>query len=295
MNGTDYTFDGIAQWIASADWTTQRDCAVFYCGWSEERPAIRYGDEAPKLAALGPRCIIEVDAGRELQAKIDAAGAAEQLTEQEKKELWQLASAKFAEAASGHVLLLSDEAKPHYVFIATELPILLNNDKVTDINGVPRKTLCAIRDAMMAEAEGKAMALEEERRLEKTAMLAAHARISNGLEAQERRERERAIEQHNEIFEREVGVRLQERTKEEAALRAARRELVREPMQREAGHSYDNAKSLEEEREAERQRKEIEERARRLARELEEMRQRMLRQQSEQQSAGHSHSLGHGY
>jgi RHS repeat-associated protein len=54
---------------------------------------------------------------------------------------WSQASEKYAKGASGDIIAHVNGAKSDRVFATIELPILLDNEKVTTINGVPRKFL----------------------------------------------------------------------------------------------------------------------------------------------------------
>jgi hypothetical protein len=54
---------------------------------------------------------------------------------------WSMASKRYAEGASGDVTAYVQGASPNRVFAQTELPILLQNEKVETINGIPRKLL----------------------------------------------------------------------------------------------------------------------------------------------------------
>uniref|UniRef100_UPI00260E04F4 hypothetical protein n=1 Tax=Seonamhaeicola sp. TaxID=1912245 RepID=UPI00260E04F4 len=60
--------------------------------------------------------------------------------------LWDDASQRFAEAASGDVRVIAPYGKSETVFAQTELPTLLNNEKVTTIDGIPRSQLVQLRD-----------------------------------------------------------------------------------------------------------------------------------------------------
>lgn len=63
------------------------------------------------------------------------------LSEEDVKEIWQAASEKYADQASGKVYCYVQGAREESIFIEKELPILLGNDKVTHINEIPREEL----------------------------------------------------------------------------------------------------------------------------------------------------------
>lgn len=60
--------------------------------------------------------------------------------------LWDNASKRFAELVTGDVRFIGPNAKPDRVFAQTELPTLLDNPRVTSIEGIPREQLLLIRD-----------------------------------------------------------------------------------------------------------------------------------------------------
>ncbi len=53
-------------------------------------------------------------------------------------EIWRLASRRFIAGASGNVTAFVDNADPRSVFRSEELPAILNNPKITTINGVDK-------------------------------------------------------------------------------------------------------------------------------------------------------------
>lgn len=55
--------------------------------------------------------------------------------------VWSKASRRYAGDASGHVTAYVEGASPDRVFAQQELPVLLDNEKVEMINGIPRKFL----------------------------------------------------------------------------------------------------------------------------------------------------------
>lgn len=58
--------------------------------------------------------------------------------------IWDEISARFARETSGSVRVLMSPDKLDGVFAQTELPILLDNPAVTDIEGIPRTHLAEI-------------------------------------------------------------------------------------------------------------------------------------------------------
>lgn len=57
---------------------------------------------------------------------------------QKAAEIWRLASRRFIEAASGNVTAFVDNADPRSVFLSEELPMILQNPKISTINGTDK-------------------------------------------------------------------------------------------------------------------------------------------------------------
>ncbi len=62
----------------------------------------------------------------------------------EADKIWSRASTRYAESASGDVTAYVRGASPDRVFGSTELPVLLKNQQVTSINGIPRDRLASM-------------------------------------------------------------------------------------------------------------------------------------------------------
>jgi hypothetical protein len=62
--------------------------------------------------------------------------------------LWDSASRRFAENASGDVRVLAPVSDLTRVFAQTEIPALLNNANVTHIEGIAKEDLIRIRDSL---------------------------------------------------------------------------------------------------------------------------------------------------
>lgn len=68
------------------------------------------------------------------------------LSRQQADQVWGKASVKYASEASGSCRCFIVKAPSERVFRNHELAALLNNDKVTDLNNIPRQTLKSIHD-----------------------------------------------------------------------------------------------------------------------------------------------------
>ena len=70
--------------------------------------------------------------------------------------VWQLASRRFIESASGNITAFVDNADPRSVFRSEELPAILENDKITTINGIEKRLFASrfeeFQDATSEEA-----------------------------------------------------------------------------------------------------------------------------------------------
>jgi hypothetical protein len=64
--------------------------------------------------------------------------------------LWNLASTRYAQTASGDVISISPYNRADSAWVQYELPALLANDNVTSINGIARETLVAKYDAILS-------------------------------------------------------------------------------------------------------------------------------------------------
>ncbi|WP_413603013.1 hypothetical protein [Curtobacterium sp. Curtsp57] len=69
--------------------------------------------------------------------------------------MWDKASMRYAEAASGDVVLFGPNAREDRIFSLIELPTLMNNPAVTSINGHSKSELAAIASEWEASAWGR--------------------------------------------------------------------------------------------------------------------------------------------
>lgn len=87
------------------------------------------------------------------------------LSREEADQVWAAASVKYAGEASGSCRCFIANAPAERVFRKHELAALLNNDKVTDLNNIPRQTLKSIHDqspdAAFSAVEQADLALRE--------------------------------------------------------------------------------------------------------------------------------------
>lgn len=123
------TADNIAK---KGDFTTKPDSSVFYSGKGNR-------DKALASIQSGGQPIDSTPGGRALDGE-NLYGEAS-LLRPEADSYWSTASRRFAESASGNVTAYVKGAQPDRVFGSTELPVLLRNPKVTNINGIPRSVL----------------------------------------------------------------------------------------------------------------------------------------------------------
>lgn len=94
-----------------------RDKAFNYVKEHPERTVIEHTDCGAKLVELG---LLSAECG---------------LSPDEISDIWSVASKRFIEIAEGNVIAFVDGVDSRSVFITSELPALLNNDKVKTVNG----------------------------------------------------------------------------------------------------------------------------------------------------------------
>ncbi len=99
-------------------------------------------DAADKLGEKGFVKIAETKDGKLL----DEATVTKKFGQEEGEEIWKEASVKYAEEAKGRVTCYGLGAKKDTIFLKKELPTLLENEKVTFINGIPREELKSMYD-----------------------------------------------------------------------------------------------------------------------------------------------------
>jgi hypothetical protein len=115
--------------IREESFTPDENKAVFYSGkGNEERAymAFERGEVQPIYSTIGGNRLYIPDR-RELY------------TQEISLEMWEKASTKYAESARGQVQTFVCGARADGVFRSVELEELINNEKVTEINGVPRE------------------------------------------------------------------------------------------------------------------------------------------------------------
>lgn len=84
--------------------------------------------------------------GKWLEGQKLYEAATSPLSRSEADEVWATASAKYASEASGNCRCFIINAPAHRVFRRYEFARLLNNDRVTNLNNIPRETLKTIYD-----------------------------------------------------------------------------------------------------------------------------------------------------
>ena len=90
------------------------------------------GPAGPERDALYNRVLIGNDASGTTRITSDS--------------LWDDASRRFAQNATGTISIIAPEGEAFKIFAQTELPALLDNPNVTHIDGIPREQLIAMRD-----------------------------------------------------------------------------------------------------------------------------------------------------
>lgn len=83
--------------------------------------------------------VMHTDAQKALDA-LPLFGKESPFTIEEGVDISAVLSARFAHQAHGNVMVFCDKVSDRSTFFTIELPILLQNDKVGTINGVPKET-----------------------------------------------------------------------------------------------------------------------------------------------------------
>ncbi|MBG0809498.1 hypothetical protein IY145_08910 [Methylosinus sp. H3A] len=128
----------IAAIADEASVATPKDKAVFYSGEGNRKKALA-------AAERGSVPIDKTECGRALEAE-NLYSEANELRNRTADGYWTRASQRFAENASGDVTAYVHGASPDRVFAQTELPVLLENRKVTSINGMPTQLLRSMEE-----------------------------------------------------------------------------------------------------------------------------------------------------
>lgn len=118
--------------------------AVFYSGLDEVNKNFAQQDCAANLEYYS---IHQTAAGAELdqyQLYVHDENSTYNLTRNQANTIWDLASTRFAEHVHGDVQTHVIDARGDRTFRETELPILLDNEQVTAINGIARDELRAL-------------------------------------------------------------------------------------------------------------------------------------------------------
>lgn len=148
-------FDEYIQWIRSDafDVATQPNQAVFWSGtFQQVSPdnisfSRQWNEDAAKqsIEDSGRTLIGTTHGGNDLEKRA-AAGELKDFTREQQTQIWEEASKKYAEQASGDVATRVVGAFEPRVFRQVELGTLLENDEVTSINGIAREDLKALYD-----------------------------------------------------------------------------------------------------------------------------------------------------
>lgn len=134
-----------------------KDRTVFYSGDHTKCFHHDFADVASETSPMAQFTPIQgTDGGKWLDAQINEHG----LEKSEQRMLWHAGSLAYANNAEGQVTALTFESKPESVFRQDELDIALNNEKVTEINGVQRETLLEGQHELEARGQSHEAASE---------------------------------------------------------------------------------------------------------------------------------------
>jgi RHS repeat-associated protein len=119
--GAATTYDSLMSQVAAADFSTPRNGAVFWTGYSQGNQTT-----AMSWAAANGKYTIEMTPGGQWLTGLKLYGADSPVTEEEANAIWQSASEQFASGVSGSVNAFTRGTtfNPGSAFYNTELPIL---------------------------------------------------------------------------------------------------------------------------------------------------------------------------
>lgn len=120
----------------SADVATPQNSVVLYSVSYQptdknKRLALQYIAEHPNAYLLD-----DTECGKKLmQMGLETSN---ENPDKELLQIWALASKRFILAASGNVIAFVENADKRSTFVSVELPLILQNDKIKQINGVDK-------------------------------------------------------------------------------------------------------------------------------------------------------------
>ena len=158
---------------------------------------------------LGLTRLEQTDGGRWLQAQktyesLETLDGQPTLwTRPDADSVWSEASTKFARSVSGNVTTRVIGAEPDTLFRSKELPALLENQKVTSINGVSREELKALYDRDKEAAFNRVCLGELERSREQVS-------ASNDTNARDDLERREHVYKEQLAYQAETRAKLRE-------------------------------------------------------------------------------------
>ncbi len=124
------------QIAATAEVSTPADSLLLYSisylpSDENKRHAMQYKAEHPQSMMLD-----DTPCGRQLMALGLETGSG--VPDAERLKIWATASRRFILAASGKVTAFVEKADPRSTFVSVELPLLLQNPRITHINDVDK-------------------------------------------------------------------------------------------------------------------------------------------------------------
>jgi len=141
------------------DVASPRDGATFYSNDAERGGPHRNRDRSDAMIEQGDGRYVRIETtpgGRWLNDE----KLYEKLPREQADAVWSEASKKYANEASGDAKTCVAGARPDSVFRRDELPALVDNEKVTSVNGVPREELKQLHSQDSEAAFNKVCAAE---------------------------------------------------------------------------------------------------------------------------------------
>ncbi len=135
-------FENCMKVAQNYDVATPKDCLVLYSVTGQ--PTKKNRDDAFAFVAehKGAMMIEHTPCGSKL-VEMGLSSSKPPLADNEIVLVWQAASRRMIEQASGNVTAFVDGAVPESVFRKTELPLILQNKKIKTINGFDKNKFAA--------------------------------------------------------------------------------------------------------------------------------------------------------
>lgn len=107
---------------------------VFFSNQRNRKAAVDFCNKNP-----GYITVLHTEMHKALE-RLDLFGKDSTFSIEQAVDILAIVSARFAKHAAGNIIAFTDKVSDRSTFFTVELPILLNNENVTTINGAPKET-----------------------------------------------------------------------------------------------------------------------------------------------------------